>query len=81
MPQHRRWEGGRHQALLPYDVPVWGASLVVYEFGAIIKKFIFVRRTASEREFLRNIEYNPLKPFIEELGIDSVFVNDYLGLE
>lgn len=35
------------------------------------KKFIFVRRTASEREFLRNIEYNPLKPFIEELNIQA----------
>ena len=24
MPRHRRWEGGRHQALLPYAVPCGG---------------------------------------------------------
>ena len=29
----------------------------------------------------RVIENNVVKPFIEELGVDSVFVNDYLGLE
>lgn len=35
------------------------------------KKFIFVRRTSSEREFLRNIEYNPLKPFVDNLVIQN----------
>ena len=35
----------------------------------------------KDTDIKRIIDNDLVKPFIEELGVDSVFVNDYLGIE
>ena len=43
---------------------------------------LFISRNNKGFSDIYNLSENDsLKPFIEELGIDYVFVNDYLGLE
>ena len=47
-----------------------------------LKDILFISRNNNGFSDIKRIIDNDLvKPFIEELGVDSVFVNDYLGLE
>jgi AAA15 family ATPase/GTPase len=47
-----------------------------------LKDILFISRDNNGFSDIKRIIDNDLvKPFIEELGVDSVFVNDYLGLE
>jgi len=47
-----------------------------------LEDILFISRDDNGfSDIKRIIDNDVVKPFIEELGIDSVFVNDYLGLE
>ncbi len=47
-----------------------------------LESILFISRDGNGFSNIKGVMDNDaVKPFIEELGIDSVFVNDYLGLE
>ena len=47
-----------------------------------LESILFIYRDEKGNSNIKRVMDNDIvKPFIEELGIDSVFVNDYLGLE
>jgi len=47
-----------------------------------LNNILFISRDRNGFSNIKKVMDNDvIKPFIEELGIDSVFVNDYLGLE